>query len=102
MRGQLGVGGCPTVTTLELGERRLDLASTAAHRPRHPVERSEPVEHCSANSRDGEGLELDPASRIESFDCVDQPEHPGTDQIAGVDAVGETGTDATGDELDQW
>ena len=44
---------------------------------------------------------LTPAIGVEALDGVDQAEHAGADQVAGVDAVGQTGADTAGDELDQ-
>ena len=93
--------GRPAVTTLELGERRLDLASPAAHRPRHPVERSQAIEDRATDARYGERLELDTAFGIEPLDGIDEAEHAGTDQVARVDAVGQAGADTAGDELDE-
>ena len=42
-----------------------------------------------------------PRCGIEPLDGVDQPEHPGADEVARVDARRETGADAAGDELDE-
>ena len=71
---------------LELGDRPLDLACPAAHRPRHPVELAQPVVDRAADAGRGERLELHAAVGLEPLDGVDQPEHAGADQIAGIDA----------------
>ena len=71
------------------------------HRPRHPVELAQPVVDRPADPRRGERLELHAALRIEALDGVDQPEHPGADQVARVDARRQPGADTTGDELDE-
>ena len=86
---------------LELGERPLDLAGPAAHRPRHPVERAQPVEDRAADARHGERLELHAALGVEALDGVDQAEHAGADEVARIDAVRQAGADTTGDELHQ-
>ena len=44
---------------------------------------------------------LTPRVGVEALDGVDQAEHAGADQVAGVDAVGQAGTDTAGDELHQ-
>jgi hypothetical protein len=86
---------------LELGDRPLDLARPAADRPRHPVELAEPVVDRAADARRGERLELHAPVGLEAIDGVDQSEHSGADQVAGIDAVRQTGADTTGDELDE-
>ena len=97
--GQLFVGGRPTVLGLELGDRPLDVAGPAPNRPRNPVELAQSVVDGTADAGRGERLELHAPVGLEPLDGVDQPEHPGADQIAGIDARRQAGTDAAGDEL---
>ena len=101
LRCQLFVGGDPTLFVLELGERLLDLACPAPDRSGHPVELTKAVVDGTADAGSGEGLELDGSLGVVSVDRVDQTEHTGTHEVARIDAVGQTRTDTTGDELDQ-
>ena len=93
--------GRPTVLGLQFGDRPLDVAGPAANRPRNPVELAQSVVDRAADPWRGEGLELHASGRIEPLDRVDEPEHPGADQVAGIDAGRQAGTDTAGDELDQ-
>ena len=98
---QLLVGRRATERVLELGEGALDLAGSAAYRPRHPVELAQAVVDGAPDARRGERLELHTALGIEAIDGVDQTEHAGADEVARVDAARQSGTDTTGDELDE-
>ena len=93
------VGGRPAVLGLELGDRALDVARPAADRPRHPVELTQPVVDGAADTGRGERLELHASVGLEPLDGVDQAEHPGADQITGIDARRQAGADTAGDEL---
>ncbi len=77
----------------------LDVAGPAADRPRHPVELAQPVVDGTADAGRGERLELHASVGLEPLDGVDQAEHPGADQIAGIDARRQAGADTAGDEL---
>ena len=88
--------------TLEFGEGRLDFAGPAAHGSWNPVERAQPIEHGATDAWHGERLELHTARLVESLDRIDETKDACTDQIAGIDAVGQTGSDTTGNELDEW
>jgi hypothetical protein len=90
------------VSALEFLERGLHFASAAAHRARYPVERTQSVEHGSANARHREGLEFHTPLGIEALDGIDEAKHAGTDQVARIDTVGQARANTAGNELDEW
>src|ERR1700674_1796518 len=59
----------------------LNLARFAAQMARTPVQLTQTVQNGSANMKFRIGLKLDVLTWIKFFNCVDQPDHPGMDQI---------------------
>src|SRR5690606_9683429 len=82
-------------------DRSLDLASPAAHRPRHPVLRPEIVENRAANALHRVGLELPASAGAELLAGVDQAEDRRPEEVTRVDVRGQSGADLACHVLDQ-